>query len=375
IPQYSLVGSVLNSALLDNRIFLNTHVPASFFVCGLHGSGKSHTLLTMLESYLIPSRRLGVLQKPGSGLVLHFDGYNSKTAFRPCEAAFLASPNPPSSAGLPAAIDSALSVTVLVSPSNYHNLLTAYSHIPHVRVYPLKIRARDLTFSDMRNLIPDTESADLYMVEVTKLLHDMALSSANFDYIEFTTRLGKLNLQMAQPGVVKQRLDLLETFLDHESTDSDGQFNGRPGDLAIVDLSCPFVDAGAACVLFRICIELYLRKSPDVAKIIAVDEAHQYMTATPPGRSLTDQLLSIIRRQWHFGVRIIIATQEPVLQELMGLVSVIIIHRLYSSEWFETLRKRLSIRSSSSTDATDLFDRIISLKVGEAIVFAPSALL
>ena len=48
IPQYGLLGSVLGTKLLDTRIFLNTNIPSSFFVCGLQGSGKSHTLSTLL---------------------------------------------------------------------------------------------------------------------------------------------------------------------------------------------------------------------------------------------------------------------------------------------------------------------------------------
>lgn len=48
IPQFGLLGSLRGSRLEDGRIFLNSNVPTSFFVCGLQGSGKSHTLSTLL---------------------------------------------------------------------------------------------------------------------------------------------------------------------------------------------------------------------------------------------------------------------------------------------------------------------------------------
>jgi len=48
IPQFGLLGSLRGSRLQDPRIFLNSNVPTSFFVCGLQGSGKSHTLSTLL---------------------------------------------------------------------------------------------------------------------------------------------------------------------------------------------------------------------------------------------------------------------------------------------------------------------------------------
>lgn len=50
IRQYGLMGSMLKSGapLQDARVFLNSGTPASFFICGLQGSGKSHTLSTIL---------------------------------------------------------------------------------------------------------------------------------------------------------------------------------------------------------------------------------------------------------------------------------------------------------------------------------------
>ena len=48
-PQYGLLGSLNpnkdNDSVkaADRRIFLNTNIPFSAFICGLQGSGKSHT--------------------------------------------------------------------------------------------------------------------------------------------------------------------------------------------------------------------------------------------------------------------------------------------------------------------------------------------
>ena len=62
IPQYGLLGSILQTKLQDTRIFLNSDNPASFFICGLQGSGKSHTLSTLLgEAHLF---RLYILMAP-----------------------------------------------------------------------------------------------------------------------------------------------------------------------------------------------------------------------------------------------------------------------------------------------------------------------
>ena len=46
IPQFALLGSSVAEDTFsptDPRIFLNTNIPFSAFICGVQGSGKSHT--------------------------------------------------------------------------------------------------------------------------------------------------------------------------------------------------------------------------------------------------------------------------------------------------------------------------------------------
>lgn len=74
----------------DPRIFFNVSVPASVFVCGSQGSGKSHTLSCLLENCLLPSAA-SVLPRPLTGIVFHYDTFVSDAGGEPCEAAYLAS--------------------------------------------------------------------------------------------------------------------------------------------------------------------------------------------------------------------------------------------------------------------------------------------
>ncbi len=51
LPQYGLLGSADPNSLAtssDSRLFLNTNIPFSAFVCGVQGSGKSHTTACMI---------------------------------------------------------------------------------------------------------------------------------------------------------------------------------------------------------------------------------------------------------------------------------------------------------------------------------------
>lgn len=99
------------------------------------------------------------------------------------------------------------------------------------------------------------------------------------------------------------------------------------------------------------------------------------MIDTPASKALTESLLSVIRQQRHLGVRMIISTQEPTISpRVLDLVSMIVIHRFTSPEWFKVLRKHV-LMDEQKHDSEEVFSRILNLRVGEALVFAPSALL
>ncbi|KAH9209087.1 hypothetical protein DL95DRAFT_438120 [Leptodontidium sp. 2 PMI_412] len=377
LPQYGLLGSsesTPSTAILDSRIFLNTNVPYSAFVCGVQGSGKSHTTACMIENCLIPSPILGVLQRPLSALVFNFAEYTSSSSFRPCELAFLASPSPE----LPTRLGTK-KINVLVSPSNSLSMKALYTQIPCVEVHPFKLQPKDLNISTMLTLmsVNKTEAAPLYMGIVTKILRDMASKTAEgFDYPEFRRQLDDAGLDRKQTEFLTQRLDLLESFLDLDGSTVSPDFTA--GEITIIDLSCPFMDASTACVLFKVGMGLYLESDSTVGKVIVLDEAHKYMTGTPASTALTESLMGVIRQQRHYGARVIISTQEPTISpKLIDLCSITIIHRFSSPEWLDVLKRHLPVfdRDGDKSNKADLQKQILRLKTGEALVFAPSAIL
>ena len=101
----------------------------------------------------------------------------------------------------------------------------------------------------------------------------------------------------------------------------------------------------------------------------------QYLTDTPASKALTESLLSMIRQQRHFGVRVIISTQEPTISpRLMDLCSVTVVHRFTSPEWFAVLRRHISVEGEKR-NPDEIFRQILKLRVGEALIFAPSTIL
>lgn len=227
--------------------------------------------MALTENFLIRSPTLGVLQKQASALVFHYGEYSSSSSFRPNELSFLPVP----ALGLYGQSDNVL-VDVLVSPSNLPNLTTLYSRIPGVTVRPFMLHPRQLSTTTMLALmaVDQTQFAPLYMAQVTKILRQMAAkSSGGFDYKDFRRRLENTKFDKKQEDFLNQRVDLLESFLDLE--ESATSFVFKPGQVTIIDLSCPFVDANTACVLFKIGLGIYLESDSSVGRIVVVDEAHK----------------------------------------------------------------------------------------------------
>jgi hypothetical protein len=132
-----------------------------------------------------------------------------------------------------------------------------------------------------------------------------------FNYHRFRQLLQAEGFSEKQTDPLKLRLDLLESFMDMEEQgqrkqqlnlggagshkkhlqqpgperavkkSADNIFSVEPGTLTIVDLSCPFVDKASACLLFDICLEVFLEQpvtGPSArigGRVIALDEAHK----------------------------------------------------------------------------------------------------
>ncbi|KAI1453332.1 hypothetical protein F4805DRAFT_377803 [Annulohypoxylon moriforme] len=406
----------------DSRIFYNVTTPSSTFICGSQGSGKSHSLSCMLENCLIPAPILGHLPKPLTGIVFHYDTFISDSGGVPCEAAYLSS-------------DPRVKVRVLCPPTNITTIKDTYSFLKNVKVEELRLKESYLNTKRMLELMAFSDGHQpLYMHVIQRILRDMRISQqqtrSGFKYNDFVRELQNENLMADQIRPLQQRLDTLESFMVPEQIGPGAQIinpstkaqkhankkaksagtNWTPqsGELIIVDLSCPCITPSMACSLFNICLAIFLEQKTTLGRVIALDEAHKYMGETVECETLTNNLLSAIRLQRHLGARVIISTQEPTVSpKLLDLCSITVVHRFTSPDWLKMLTKHLagiSIASkmnrrgednkmeaelkggtngavglhdmvaSSSDPSTELFSHIVKLKTGEALVFAPSAM-
>ncbi|KAL8968177.1 MAG: hypothetical protein Q9197_005018 [Variospora fuerteventurae] len=376
----------------DKRVFLNMNAPFSAFLCGSQGSGKSHTLSCMLEGALKDSRA-GKLVQPMAGLIFHFDKAARSASHQPCEAAYLCSE------GIP--------VRVLVPMSNARQAEELYAKLPGLPagarkpvVCPLLLLEEHLDVTSMMTLMkidPGKGGTQLYMETVYEILRQLSMrneTAAKFNYDAFREQLEKHKLLDGQSGPLRQRLTLLEGVLakvaknwlsdwvgKHKDQKEINIFSFEPGTLTIIDLSSPFINEGGACALFDVCLHLFKDLGPKTGKMVALDEAHKFMTGTDESSAFTDSLLKIIREQRHSGMRVIIATQEPTISpKLLDLCSMTIVHRFTSPEWLQTLKARLAGIATPGDDGArsnvkEIFDTIVHLSAGEALLFSPSAML
>lgn len=98
-----------------------------------------------------------------------------------------------------------------------------------------------------------------------------------------------------------------------------------------------------ACLLFNICLSLFLEQKSDVGRVVALDEAHKYLGQSGESQVLTNSLLQTVRLQRHLGVRMFISTQEHTIStKLLDLCTMTIVHRFTSPEWLRTLRGHLA---------------------------------
>lgn len=377
LPQYGLLGFNIgngHSIGADEPIMLNTNAPNSFFICGSQGSGKSYTEATMLESYLRPHDVPGKPGNPVAGVVFHYDIDSSGSV---AEVAHLTSLG--------------VKVDVLVSKSNEHVLRTVYmkelKNSKHLTVRPLELRSKDLSVERMNKLMAFSEQegkVPLYMEVIQRILREMAIVSkgAAFSYHDFRRMLDAETVRFTreQANPMNLRLALLESFMvpnPRMSRDKSALLNLKPGTLTIIDLSDPFVDAATVCVLFDICLSLIKENAPPSGLVVALDEAHKYMTKSIAATNFTERLLTTIREQRHNGTRVIICTQEPTLSEkLLDLCSVAIVHRFTSPAWFDAIKNHLGGASSltaTKEEQKDMMNNIMGLGTGESLLFSPSS--
>ncbi|KZV75963.1 hypothetical protein PENSPDRAFT_680683 [Peniophora sp. CONT] len=347
------------------KVYVNTNAPFSALVCGVQGSGKSHSTSVLLESCLVKDERIGTLPEPLSALVFHFDTAAGGGLVQPCEAAYLAALDPSRAANARAP-----PVKVLVLPNSITNMRRVYAGLPGVTVESLHFAPGDINGSRLLSMmkLADGQQLPLYMEALMDILRSM---ETNFSYTAFRAELAKQKFSPAQKSMLNLRLALLDSCLAGGNVGNSVSRHFVEGQLTIIDLSSPFMDPTSACGFFDLILGLFIEAPCTSGKIVVLDEAHKYLSES--SSRLTESLLTVIRQQRHLATRVVVSTQEPTVvpEKYLDLCSFVIAHRFSSPVWLKTLAGHVS---AERDNVDDLFAKIVALRTGEGILFAASGL-
>ena len=403
----------------QREVFLNTHEPFCLAAVGVQGAGKSHTLACVLEACLIPFPEADVvrLQHPMSAMVLHYDQsilsiceatglicslpriseILSRAAEASCNVStpgfcdMIATPAAPkccsgysgnNTAGAAATVSSSLpfqtrlavphlpkeKMVVLVSPSYYHQRKAFYGSYCTVR--PLLFRWHTLTADLIKRILRIKEGeSQLYDSSILNLLRNFQRHGITFPV--FIKQARDCSSLRTQVGSLAPRLKLLEKYIAESEENADILADSvdllstiKPGVLVVVDLTDPLVTPEEANGIFQVLTEQYRAAHIRGGKILALDEAHKFMDGVKSD-GLSDAIVNVVRRARHNGMRLVISSQSPrsLAPELLELVTVAVLHRFHSYDWFSYLSQKLPL-------CADDWERLMFLQPGHALVFA-----
>ncbi|CAM9778064.1 unnamed protein product, partial [Ectocarpus fasciculatus] len=359
-------------------IFMNTHEPFCFVTVGVQGAGKSHTLGCVLESCLIPFPQQDVihLQSPMSGLVLHYD----QNVTSVCEATGVIAPSPllarvlrTSQLSLPSICLPREKMVVLVSPSYYNQRLQFYGD--YCIVKPLLFRWSSLTADHIKRIMRVKQSDNqLYMAVLLDLLRSYQRKGAIPSFNTFLATIKKM-CEGTQSSPLLQRLSLLESLVFE--SDMNAHIAGASGDLVsgcsagtlvIVDLTDPLLASDEANGIFQVLTEqfrsLHIPLHPGCGKVLVLDEAHKFMDGVATD-GLSQSIVNMARLMRHDGMRLVVSTQCPkaLAPELLELVSVAVLHKFHSNDWFRYLSTKLPLSEHA-------WNAISNFQSGQALVFS-----
>ena len=264
-------------------------------------------------------------------------------------------------------------MVVLVSPSNYHSRKTFYGD--YCTVKPLLFRWQQLTAQHIKCIMRVNESDNqLYMATMLDLLRRYQRQGSRLPTLEiFIEDIKAICNVKGQSGPLLQRIALLESILQESTQNHDlvgvcGDLYSecKQGCLVVVDLTDPLLADLDANGIFQVLVEQYrtLRLPPGCGRLLALDEAHKFMHGEAED-GLSNAIVNIARLMRHDGIRLVVSTQSPkaLAPELLELVTVAVLHRFHSRDWFSYLSNKLPL-------AEKAWERILTLSPGEALVFA-----
>ncbi|KAJ3160021.1 hypothetical protein HDU86_001286 [Geranomyces michiganensis] len=372
MPQYGYMGNIVNADGERGKglseVYINTHDPFCLVTLGVQGSDKSHTIASVIESCMLHHPRFINAEPPVKTMVFHFD----QDASNYCEAVTLTIRHPDAPPQLPVVGR----MVILVSSSYYLQRKKYYEDVPNCTVLPLLFSWKDLDAAQIKTImrLQEDDSMALYMSAILDMLRKKQRDRAYPDFAGFKKDIMGLKLTGNQRSPLELRLQLLESVL-RDAPENKPLLKDLP-DLAsllsddsnvpliIVDGTNPLMTGTEANGIFEVMLSVFLGTKTQAGKLVVFDEAHKYLKASGTD-GLSAALVRAVRLMRHQGLRIAISTQSPNVlpQEVLELLTIAVIHRFHSHDWYAYLQRKLPLPD-------DGFERVLRLPTGTALVYA-----
>ena len=132
----------------------------------------------------------------------------------------------------------------------------------------------------------------------------------------------------------------------------------------VADLTDPSLSRDEANGIFQVLTQQFRVAQCSGGKLLVLDEAHKYMSGEGSD-GLCKVVVEAARLMRHEGMRIAISTQSPAVlaPELLELLSLAVLHRFHSHDWFAYLKRKIPLED-------EMFDELLEVQPGQALVFA-----
>jgi len=370
-------SDVSSSIKSPTDVYLNTFEPFCFATVGIQGAGKSHTLACLIESCLIPlpvpeGREIVRLHNPMAALVFHYEQNESSI----CEATGLISPLKAlerACSSLPTTpVLARDKMVVLVSPSYYRQRKAFYGD--YCIVKPLLFSWASLNADHIKKIMRINENdTQLYVAAMLDLLRKYQRDCVVPDFQGFLKQIEGICSVPSQASPLRQRTALLESLVAESALNASIAAEGcdiisclGPGVLVVADMTDPLLSSEEANGIFQVLTEKFRTAHipAGCGKLLALDEAHKFMKGDKSD-GLSNAIVNAVRLMRHDGMRVAISTQSPLTlaPELLELVSLVVLHRFHSHDWFQYLKSKIPLDDS-------YLQEILHLSPGTGLMFA-----
>jgi hypothetical protein len=263
-------------------------------------------------------------------------------------------------------------MTILVSPSYYEQRKAFYGD--YCTVKPLLLKWNSLSANHIRSImrLKDTDN-QLYANTMLEILRRYQRQNIMPSLSVFFEQVKSACGVKGQMGPLEQRIALFESLIAESETNSDIRDEGndlydacQPGHLVVCDMTDPLLSSLDVNGNFQVLVEQYrtLDLPRGCGRLLALDEAHKFMDGAATD-DLSAAIVNIARLMRHDGIRLVVSTQSPLTlaPELLELVTVAVLHRFHSKDWFSYLAQKLPLEAAA-------WDLLVSLNPGQALVLA-----